>query len=58
MTDTDLTVSVICDIGVRLESIMCEEGPPRWEVTNHMQIIWRNRGVELDLGIDCLLIHD
>ena len=36
------------DIDVRLESIICEEGPQLWEVTNHLQIIWRNRGVELD----------
>ena len=36
------------DIDVRLESNICEEGPPLCEVMNHMQIIWRNRGVELD----------
>ena len=36
------------DINMRLQSIICEEGPPLWEVTNHLQIIWRNSGVELD----------
>ena len=36
------------DIDVRLESIICEEGPPLWEVTDHLQRIWRNIGVELD----------
>ena len=35
-------------IYVRLESIICEEGPPLWEVTNHLHILWRNRDVELD----------
>ena len=36
------------DIDVRLESIIFEEGPPLSEVTNYLQIICRNRGVELD----------
>ena len=36
------------DIDVILESIICEKGPPLWEVTNHLQRIWKNRGVELD----------
>ena len=36
------------DIDVRLESIICEEGPPLWEVTNNLQRIWRKRVVELD----------
>ena len=35
------------EIDVRLESIICEEGPPLWEVMNHQQRIWRNIGVEL-----------
>ena len=38
----------VSDIDVRLESIICEESPPHWEVTNHLQIIWRDRDVELD----------
>ena len=36
------------DIDMRLESIIYEEGPPLWEVMNHLQIMMRNRGVELD----------
>ena len=28
------------EIGVRLESIICEEGPPLWEVTDHLKRIW------------------
>ena len=39
------------DIYVRLESIICKKGPPLWEVTYHLQIIWRNIGVELDKNI-------
>ena len=35
-------------IYVRLESIICKEGPQLWQVMNHMQIIWRNIYVELD----------
>ena len=38
----------LSNIDVRLESIICEEGPPLWEVKNHLQRIWSNRGVELD----------
>ena len=41
-------IEAFSDIDVRLESIICEEGPPLWEVTNNLQIIWSNRGVELD----------
>ena len=36
------------DIDVRLEAIICKEGPPFWEVSNHLQIICRNIYVELD----------
>ena len=36
------------DIDVRHESIACEERSPLWEVMNHLKIIWKNRGVELD----------
>ena len=35
------------EIYVRLESIICEEGPPLWEFTNHLQRIWSNIGVEI-----------
>ena len=31
------------DIHVRIESIICEEGPPLWGVTNHLQRVLRNR---------------
>ena len=37
----------LIDIDVRLESIICEEGPPLWEVMNHLHIIWRDISVEL-----------
>ena len=36
------------DIDVRLESIICEEGPPILEVKNNLQRVCRERGVELD----------
>ena len=36
------------DIDVRLESIICEEVPPFWEVMNLRQEICRGGGVELD----------
>ena len=42
------TIVAFSDIDVRLESIIYEEGPPLWEVANHLQRTWRNRGVELD----------
>ena len=35
------------DIAMILESIICDEGPPLWEVMNHLQIIWRDRDVYL-----------
>ena len=35
------------DVDVRLESIICEEGTPLWEVTNNLKRIWRDRDVEL-----------
>ena len=41
-------VEAFSDIDVRLESIICEEGSPLWEITNNLKIIWRNRCVELD----------
>ena len=37
----------LSDIGVILERIISEEGPPLWEVINHLQIIWRYISVEL-----------
>ena len=39
----------ISDIQMRLLSIICEELPPLWEITNHLKIIWRDRGGELDI---------
>ena len=39
------------DIGVRLESIICEDGSTLREVTNRLQRIWRNIDVELDKQI-------
>ena len=33
------------EIDVRPESIICDEVPPLWEFTNHLQRIWRNRDV-------------
>ena len=39
---------IFSDIEVRHESIICEEGPQLWEVTNHLQRIWRDIDVELD----------
>ena len=36
------------EIGTIIEYNICEEGPPLWEATNNLQIIWRNRDVELD----------
>ena len=36
------------DIEMRLEAIICEEGPPLWKFTNILQIIWRDRDVDLD----------
>ena len=33
----------ISDIHVILEAIICEELPPLWEITNHLEIIWRYR---------------
>ena len=41
-------IEAFSDNDVRLESIICEEGPPLWEVTDHLQRIFRNIGVELD----------
>ena len=41
-------IEAFSDIDVRLESIICENGTPLWEVTNNLQRIWRNRFVELD----------